>query len=102
LTDTTLAPQLRHEGVPGQGTAVRLVVRWDRETGWGHLAIVEPGAARARFTGFHRFADGDPVTVIAELVAAGCRTIAAPRHGDDLVEVHAVLACQEVTPGAVR
>ncbi len=79
-----------------------LVVRWDRETGWGHLAVVVLGAERPRFRCFHRFAEGDPVAVVAELVASGCVPAGAPRRVDDLMEVHAVVARPEVVAHAVR
>ena len=98
MTDTTLAPVLRRDGA----VATAIVVRWDRETGWGHLAVVVPGAGRARFAGFHRFADGDPVAVVAELVASGCVTTGAPRRDGDVVEVHALTGCPEVAAHAAR
>ncbi|MFC4852676.1 hypothetical protein [Actinophytocola glycyrrhizae] len=95
---------LRHGSdiVPSAGAAVRLVVRWDRETGWAHVATVVPGTGRTRFTGFHQFAGGDPAAVVAELVASGCVTTSQPRRDDDLMEVHAVFAWQEVTADAAR
>ncbi|GAB1511303.1 hypothetical protein [Actinophytocola sp. KF-1] len=76
-----------------------LVVRWDRETGWAHLAVAAPGAERPRFTGFHRFADGDPVAVVAALVASGFAATTAPRADGDVVEV---VVRPEVPAHAVR
>lgn len=103
LTDTTLTRVLERTParVPATGT-VRLVVRWDRETGWAHLAIAVPDAARPRFVGFHRFTDGAADAVLAELAAAGCVTASTPRHDDDLMELDAVLARREVAANAVR
>lgn len=99
MTDTTLAPVFRH-AVASAGAVDRLVVRWDRETGWAHLAV--PGAKRDRFTGFHQFADGHPAVVVAELIAGGFVATTAPRLDDDLMEVHAVPTCQGVRSHAVR
>ncbi len=96
LTETTLTPMLRHD------TATAFVVRWDRETGWGHVAVVVPGAERPRFRAFHRFAEGDPVAVVAELVASGCVPVGAPHRFDDLMEVHALFARAEVAAHAAR
>lgn len=103
VTDTTLAPVFRHrsDAAPAAGAA-RLVVRWDRETGWAHLAIAVPGAGRAGFAGFHRFAGGGAEAVVAELAAAGCVTASGPRLDDELMEIEAVLARREVATGAHR
>jgi hypothetical protein len=92
LIDTTLSPLLRGgpDAVPADGT-VRLVVRWDRETGWAHVAVAEPGTDGARFAGFHRFAAGGAEAVVAELAAAGCVTAPPLRVDDELMEVEAVL-----------
>jgi hypothetical protein len=79
-----------------------MVVRWDGETGWAHLAVAEPGAGRARFVGFHRFAGGGADAVVAELAAAGCVTASGPRRADDLMEIEAVLALRAVTTDADR
>ncbi len=68
-------------------TTFALVVRWHRETGWAHLAAVAPGAERPRFTGFHRFADGDPGVVVAQLAASGLVTTGVPQAEGDMVEV---------------
>lgn len=88
MIDTTLTPLLRGGSVAA-GT-VRLLVRWDRETGWAHVAVAEPGAG-ARFAGFHRFAGGGAEAVVAELAAAGCVTAPALRVDDELMEIEAVL-----------
>jgi hypothetical protein len=92
LTDTTLAPvfRLRHDAVPS--VATRLVVRWDRETGWAHLAFAVPGAKTARFAGFHQFSAGGADTVVAELAAAGCVTGVPSPAADGLMAIEAVLA----------
>ncbi|MEV7042332.1 hypothetical protein [Amycolatopsis sp. NPDC051061] len=98
MTATTWTQVLRGT-IPATGTT-RLVVRWDRETGWAHLAIAVPGTEPTRFAGFHRFAGGSAEAVAAELAAAGCVS-APPLHLDDsLSEIEAVLAHQEVTPDA--
>ena len=89
MTVTTLAPVVRHH--TGAVPAARLVVRWDRETGWAHLAVAVPGAGRARFAGFHQFASGGTEVVVAELAAAGCVTASAPRTDDEFMEIEAVL-----------
>lgn len=98
-----LAQVFRHSSgvVPAFGTTVRLVVRWECETGWAHLAIAEPGAGRARFAGFHRFSGGGEQAVVAELAAAGCVVASPSRVDDELMEIEAVLACREVVD-AVR
>jgi hypothetical protein len=104
LTDTTLTRVFRRgsEAVQVAGT-VRLVVRWDGETGWAQLAVAEPGVERPRFVGFHRFAGGAPEAVLTELAAAGCVTASAPRADDDgLMEIDAVLRCGEVATDAAR
>ena len=103
LTDTTLTRVIERTlaRVPAAGT-VLLVVRWERETGWAHLAIAVPGAARARFVGFHRFTGGGAETVLAELAAAGFVTASKPRRADDLMEISAVLARREGATDAVR
>jgi hypothetical protein len=100
VTDTTLTRVFRrHRGtVP----AARLVVRWDRETGWAHLAVAGPGTGRARFAGFHRFSGGGSDAVAAELAAAGCVTAPPSRVDDHLMEIEAVLVCREVAADAVR
>jgi len=94
LTDTTLAPvlHLRRDAVPSAGT--RLVVRWDRETGWAHLALAAPGTGTARFAGFHQFSTGGAETVAAELAAAGCVTGAPSPAGDGLMTIEGVLAAE--------
>lgn len=99
----TLAQVVRGRvaAVPAAGTA-RLVVRWDRETGWAHVAIAEPGADSARFVGFHRFAEGRAEAVIAELTGAGCVTASAPRLDDELMEIDAVLTLGELSTDALR
>ena len=105
LTDTTLAHVLRHrpEAGPAVTAAARLVVRWDRETGWGHLAIAAPGVDRLRFAGFHQFASGGTETVLAELADAGCVIASLPRVDDgDLLEIDALIACREVASDAAR
>lgn len=100
LTATTLTQVLR-DTRPTTGTT-RLIVRWDRETGWAHLAIAVPGTEQTRFAGFHRFTGGTTDAVAAELAAAGCVS-APPLHIDDtLSEIEAVLAHREVTPDAAR
>jgi hypothetical protein len=86
LTDTTLTPLLR--GSSAAAETVRLVVRWDRETGWAHVAVAEPGGTR--FAGFHRFAGGGAEAVVAELAAAGCVTAPPLRVDDELMEIEAV------------
>jgi hypothetical protein len=88
--------------IPAVGATVRLVVRWDRETGWAQLAIAVPGTGRARFAGFHRFACGADQVVADELAAAGCVVGSPSRVDDELMEIEAVLACREVTTDAVR
>ncbi|MEU0796755.1 hypothetical protein ABZ342_42395 [Amycolatopsis sp. NPDC005961] len=98
MTATTLTRVLR-ETHTVTGIA-RLIVRWDRETGWAHLAIAVPGSGLACFAGFHRFAGGSTEAVAAELAAAGCVS-APPLHLDDMLsEIEAVLP--EVTPDARR
>jgi hypothetical protein len=99
LTDTTLTRVFRRDQDTVAET-VRLVVRWDRETGWAHLAIAVPGTGSARFAGFHQFADGDAGTVLTELAAAGCVIATDPRADDDLMELEAVAACREVATRA--
>ena len=100
MTATTLTQVLR-DTRPTTG-ATRLIVRWDRETGWAHLAIAVPGTERARFAGFHRFARGTAVAVAAELAAAGCVS-APPLHVDDtLSEIEAVQRHREVATDAAR
>jgi hypothetical protein len=100
LTATTLTQVLR-ETRPVTGTT-RLIVRWDRETGWAHLAIAVPGTERARFAGFHRFTRGTAEAVAAELATAGCVS-APPLHLDDaLSEIEAVLRHREVASDAAR
>ncbi len=89
LTATTLTQVLRETHTVAGIT--RLIVRWDRETGWAHLAIAVPGAGPTCFAGFHRFAGGSAKAVAAELAAAGCVS-APPLHLDDtLSEIEAVL-----------
>lgn len=96
LTATTLTQVLRE--TPAAAGTTRLVVRWDRETGWAHLAIAVPGSGPVRFGGFHRFSGGSAEAVAAELAALGCVS-APPLHLDDtLSEIEAVLP--EVTPDA--
>jgi hypothetical protein len=104
VTDTTLARVFRHrsEAGPAPAAPIRLVVRWDRENGWAHLAVVVPGSGRARFAGFHRFTGGSTEAVVAELGTAGCVTASAPRVDDELMEIEAVLARREVATGAAR
>jgi hypothetical protein len=100
LTATTLTQVLR-DTRPTTGTT-RLIVRWDRETGWAHLAIAVPGTERARFAGFHRFTSGTAEAVATELAAVGCVS-APPLHLDDsLSEIEAVLRNREVAPDAAR
>jgi hypothetical protein len=100
LIDTVLTRELAR--IPESGTA-RLVVRWDRETGWGHLAIAGTGTGAPRFVGFHRFVNGGDDTVLAELATAGCVTTSAPRLADDdFMELDAVLDRGEVARNAVR
>lgn len=95
LTATTLTQVLRETHA---ARTTRLVVRWDRETGWAHLAIAVPGSGPVCFAGFHRFSGGSAEAVAAELAAAGCVS-APPLHLDDtLSEIEAVLP--EVTPDA--
>ncbi|WP_439380952.1 hypothetical protein [Amycolatopsis lexingtonensis] len=89
MTATTLTQVLRETHTVAGPT--RLIVRWDRETGWAHLAIAVPGTGPACFAGFHRFAGGSAGAVAAELAAAGCVS-APPLHLDDaLSEIEAVL-----------
>jgi hypothetical protein len=102
LTDTTLTRVFRHRVDAVEAGTVRLVVRWDRETGWAHLGTAEPDADRTRFAGFHRFAGGSADVVAAELTAAGCVTGCAQRLDDGLMEIEAVLGRREVTAGAAR
>jgi hypothetical protein len=95
LTATTLTQVLRETHA---ARTTRLVVRWDRETGWAHLAIAVPGSGPVCFAGFHRFSGGSAEAVAAELAAAGCVS-APPLHLDDaLSEIEAVLP--EVVPDA--
>lgn len=103
LTDTTLTQVCRHraEAVPATET-VRLVVRWDRETGWAHLAIAVPDSGSARFAGFHRFTGGGIEAVLTELAAAGCVTGSAQRIDDELMEIEAVLERRKVATHAAR
>lgn len=103
MTDTTLAEVFRRhaEDGPAAGTA-GLVVRWDRETGWAHLAIAGAGTSVPRFAGFHQFAAGATEVVVAELAAAGCVTAPARLVDDGLMEIEAVLACQEVASHEIR
>ncbi|MFL6121179.1 hypothetical protein [Actinophytocola sp.] len=110
MTDTTLTRIARHRSEAGtadtagaHGTAAaRLVVRWDGETGWAHLAVAVSEIGRLRFAGFHRFANGSTEAVLAELAAAGCVTASEPRLDDDLLEIDALFACREVATGAAR
>jgi hypothetical protein len=103
LTSTTLAQVFRrHSTATSTAGTVRLVVRWDRETGWAHLGIAVPGTGCTRFAGFHRFTGGGEDAVVAELTAAGCVTASAPRLDDELMELEAVLALPEVTTDAAR
>jgi hypothetical protein len=98
LTATTLTQVLR-ETRTVTGTT-RLIVRWDRETGWAHLAIAVPGTGPVCFAGFHRFAGGSAAAVAAELATAGYVS-APPLHLDDMLsEIEAVLP--EVAPNARR
>jgi hypothetical protein len=98
LTATTLTQVLRETHTVAGIT--RLIVRWDRETGWAHLAIAVPGTGPACFAGFHRFAGGSAEAVATELAAAGCVS-APPLHLDDMLsEIEAVLP--EVAPNARR
>jgi hypothetical protein len=98
----TLAQVFRRPtAVQAAGTA-RVVVRWDHETGWAHLAVAAPGADRARFVGFHRFADGGADTVVAELAAAGCGTASEPRRDAEFMAIEAVLAPRGVASDAAR
>lgn len=101
MTDTTLTQVFRHR-VDAEAGTVRLVVRWDRETGWAHLGIAASDPSRTRFAAFHRFAAGGADAVAAELVAAGCVTGSAQCLDDGLMEIDAVLLRQEVTAGAAR
>lgn len=89
LTATTLTQVLREtHTVTG---ITRLIVRWDRETGWAHLAIAVSSSGPVCFAGFHRFAGGSAEAVAAELAAAGCLS-APPLHLDDMLsEIEAVL-----------
>jgi hypothetical protein len=95
----TLA-QVFHRG-SAAGTA-RVVVRWDRETGWAHLAVALPDTGATRFVGFHRFAEGGPDAVVAELADAGCVTASAPRLDDELMEIEAVLTLRQAATDAAR
>ncbi|QWF76685.1 hypothetical protein [Amycolatopsis sp. CA-230715] len=83
MKDTT-PPAFAAPFVPAQPTArslsrthrttafsQRLLVHWDPETGWAHLAVAEPGGANPRFAGFHRFPSGDTDSVLAALTEAG-------------------------------
>lgn len=98
MTATTLTRVLR-DSRPVAGTA-RLVVRWDRETGWAHLATALTGTEIACFAGFHRFAGGSAEAVAAELAAAGC-VCAPPLHLDEgISEIEAVLVPREERPDA--
>lgn len=98
MTATTLTHVLREtDAVAGY---TRLIVRWDRETGWAHLAIAVPGTGPVCFAGFHRFAGGNAEAVAAELADAGYVS-APPLHLDDMLsEIEAVLP--EVIPDARR
>ncbi|WP_410675289.1 hypothetical protein [Amycolatopsis sp. cmx-4-68] len=98
MTATTLTRVLRDS--PPVAGAARLVVRWDRETGWAHLAVAMAGTEIACFAGFHRFAGGSAEAVAAELAASGC-VCAPPLHLDDgLSEIEAVLVPREESPDA--
>lgn len=98
LTASTLTQVLRETDTVAGIT--RLIVRWDRETGWAHLAIAVPGSGPACFVGFHRFAGGSAQAVAAELATAGWAS-APPLHLDDMLsEIEAVLP--EVSADARR
>jgi hypothetical protein len=99
LTNMTLAQAFRSSD---HAATARVVVRWDGETGWAHLAIAEPGDRCARFVGFHQFAGGGADAVVAELASAGCVIASAPRLDDDMMEIEAVLGLREVIPDAAR
>ncbi|GAA1957863.1 hypothetical protein [Amycolatopsis minnesotensis] len=67
----------------------RLLVHWDRETGWAHLAVAEPDGANPRFAGFHRFPNGDTGSVLATLTEAGWDVGRAAELGDGMLGVQA-------------
>lgn len=95
MTDTRLTQLFRggSTAVPVTGT-LRLVVRWDPETGWAHVAVTDSPTEGMRFAGFHRFAGGAAEAVTAELAAAGCVTAPPLRVDDHLMEIEAVLLRQ--------
>jgi hypothetical protein len=92
LTNATLAHVVARLPDTLPDRTARVIVRWDRETGWAHLAVDVPGAGPARFVGFHRFAEGGVDAVVAELAAGGCVDASASRLDDELMEIEAVFA----------
>jgi hypothetical protein len=94
LTDTTLAPVLDISREVGPSAGTRLVVRWDRETGWAHLALAVPGTGTARFAGFHQFSAGGADTVVAELAAVGCVAGVPSPAEDGLMAIEGVFAAE--------
>jgi hypothetical protein len=92
LTNATLAHVIdRLPDTANAGTA-RVVVRWDMETGWAHLAVDAGGDWPTRFVGFHRFAEGGVDVVAGELAAGGCVSVSAPHFDGELMEIEAVFA----------
>lgn len=71
------------------GLSQRLLVHWDRETGWAHLAVAEPDGTNPRFAGFHRFPSGTTESVLTELTRAGWDVGNAVELGDGMLGVRA-------------
>lgn len=90
MTDFVVPTQRRSETFfPDEtpNTPTQLLICWDRETGWGHIATEPPRATSPRFVAFHRFCTGDPKTVCAPFVAAGYTVLAQRDLADGLLEV---------------
>ncbi|MEC3976325.1 hypothetical protein [Amycolatopsis sp. H20-H5] len=97
MTDFVLPVQRRYFTVmPDEvlKTPPRLLVCWDRETGWGHVAAELSDGARPAFLAFHRFSGGDWQTVCAPFVAAGYMVLAEYDRDDGLLEVRLELTAR--------
>jgi hypothetical protein len=92
LTTATLAHVIDQLPKTVRAGTARVIVRWDVETGWAHLAVDARGDGPARFVGFHLFAGGGADVVAAELAAGGCVNASGPHFDGELMEIEAVFA----------
>lgn len=89
MTSATLAHTIDQLPDTVRAGTARVVVRWDRETGWAHLAVEVPGGGPARFVGFHRFAEGSVDVVVRDLAAVGCVSASVPHFDGELMQLEA-------------